>query len=363
MNSRLKHAMAASLMVLALAGCGKSDSPAGAAQEPAMVPAADKLMEDARASFKPIPLAPPKLEGINATAEVVALGRMLFVEPRLSASHALACASCHSISLGGADNRSTSVGHHWQLGGRNSPTVFNAAYNFSQFWDGRAKDLVEQAGGPMVNPVEMASPQDHVVEQLNSIPGYKALFAKAFPGEQDPVTLANVQKAIAAFESTLVTPGAPFDAYLRGDDGALDQAQKDGLKLFLEKGCASCHGGLNVGGGMYARFGMASDPDPKLRPAGDLGRFSVTKDEADKYSYKVPTLRNIALTAPYFHTGAVWDLGEAVRVMGKVQLGQDLSEDETTRIVAFLQSLTAPQPAVSIPALPPSGPNTTRPVD
>lgn len=358
---------ATAILALTIGGCNKQPSesetpaPGGPVEEPSMGAAADKLMEDARAVFKPIPLNPPKLDGNDATPEKLALGRMLYFDPRLSASHAISCASCHSIGLGGADNESTSIGHRWQHGGRNSPTVFNAAYNLAQFWDGRAKDLFEQAGGPMVNPVEMASPQDHIVEQLKSLSAYNAYFAKAFPGGGDPVTRENVQKAIAVFEATLITPNAPFDKYLRGDNNALDGQQKAGLQLFMDKGCASCHSGVNIGGGMYAKFGVQSAPGAKLLPPGDLGRFTVTKDEADRYSFKVPTLRNIALTAPYFHTGSVWDLNEAITVMGKTQLGVDLTPDEASKIAAFLGSLTGDTPQVTIPALPASDGKTTRP--
>lgn len=366
MIQRIVLAASAAVLALAVAGCGSDaggdkSASAGPVAEPTMGAPADELMKLAQEQFKPIPLNPPKLAGIAATPELVTLGQMLYFDPRLSASHAISCASCHSVGLGGADNRATSVGHHWQLGGRNAPTVFNAAYNVAQFWDGRAKDLFEQAGGPVVNPVEMASPPAHIAEQLKSLPGYKAYFDKAFPGGGDSVTPANVQKAIAAFEATLVTPNAPFDAYLRGDNDAIDAEEKAGFKLFVDKGCAACHGGMNVGGGMYAKFGVVADPDAKYRPAGDLGRIAVTRDEADKYVYKVPTLRNITLTAPYFHTGSAWDLGEAVDVMARAQLGVTLTPDERGKIVAFLGTLNGEQPQVTFPALPPSDGKTTRP--
>ena len=364
MRSKATGAMAVALALATVACSGGKPTDAasgGPVDEPAMGAPVDDLMKQAQDLFKPIPLNPPKLAGIDATPALVDLGRMLYFDPRLSASHAIACASCHSVGLGGADNRSTSVGHHWQLGGRNAPTVFNAAFNFSQFWDGRAKDLYEQAGGPVVNPVEMASPPVHIAEQLKSLPGYGAFFAKAFPGDGDSIRPENVQKAIAAFEATLTTPNAPFDRYLRGDAKALDDKQKAGLKLFIDKGCAACHGGVNMGGAMYAKFGVQADPGPQHRPAGDLGRFTVTKDEADRHAYKVPTLRNIALTAPYFHAGSAWDLSEAVQVMGKAQLGADLTPDENAGIVAFLGSLTGDQPQVSFPALPPSDAKTARP--
>ena len=175
--------------------------------------AQDDLLVKAKQQFEPIPTAPPELPGNAATPAKVELGKMLYFDPRLSASHAISCSSCHNIGLGGADAEPTSIGHRWQHGGRNAPTVFNAVFNTAQFWDGRAKDLEQQAGGPMVNPVEMASPESHVAEQLKGIPGYGELFAKAFPGEPDLITLANAQKAIAVFEATLITPNAPFDRF------------------------------------------------------------------------------------------------------------------------------------------------------
>jgi len=326
-----------------------------------MVAAADTLMQAAREQFKPIPAVAPELPGNPATPEKLALGKMLYFEPRLSESHSISCASCHNLGLGGADNSSTSVGHRWQRGGRNSPTVLNAVYNTAQFWDGRAKDLEEQAGGPMVNPVEMASPPAHVPDQLKSIPGYVTAFEKAFPGEADPVTLANAQKAIAVFEARLRTPGAPLDRYLEGDAGALTAQQKAGLQLFVDRGCSSCHNGINIGGGQYAPFGLAEKPDASMLPPGDHGRFAVTKSPDDDYVYKVPSLRNITLTAPYFHTGSVWDLKDAIKVMGTAQLGAALTDAETADIAAFLESLTGEQPQVAVPVLPPSVGTSKRP--
>src|SRR5512144_935626 len=202
------------------------------------VSAQDNLMTAAKARFKPIPATPPALPGNPATPAKVALGTMLYFDPRLSASHAISCSSCHNVGLGGVDAEPTSIGHRWQRGGRNAPTVINAVFNTAQFWDGRAKDLEQQAGGPMVNPIEMASPKAHVGEQLGAIPGYTASFKSAFPGEAQPVTLENAQKAIAVFEATLITPNAPFDRYLKGDAGALTAQQKQGLSAFINKGCA-----------------------------------------------------------------------------------------------------------------------------
>jgi cytochrome c peroxidase len=319
------------------------------------------LLASARQIFEPIPPTPPAIPGNPATPEKIALGKMLFFEPRLSASHGISCNSCHNLGLGGADGMPTSVGHRWQHGGRNAPTVLNASFNLAQFWDGRAKDLEEQAGGPILNPIEMASTKTDVVALLRSIPGYGAAFAEAFPGAPSPATLENAQKAIALFEATLITPDAPFDRYLRGATDALTAEQKAGLGLFMEKGCADCHAGINIGGSMYARFGLASAPGPELLPPDDKGRVAVTKEADDTYVYKVPTLRNITLTAPYFHTGKVWDLREAVAVMGTVQRGERLTEDEIDKITIFLESLTGEQPKVSYPVLPPDGKNTPRP--
>jgi len=328
---------------------------------PASGIAADSLMQAAQAQFKPIPAQPPALPGNPATPAKVELGKMLFFDPRLSASHTISCNSCHNVGLGGVDVAEKSIGHKWQKGGRNSPTVFNAVFNTAQFWDGRAKDLEEQAGGPMVNPIEMASPKEHVNEQLRGIPGYAPAFKAAFPGETNPVNLANAQKAIAVFEATLITPNAPFDRYLKGDASALNANQTAGLKLFIEKGCAACHNGVNVGGGRYAPFGIVEKPGAELLPPADKGRFAVTKTAGDEYVFKVPTLRNIELTAPYFHSGRSWDLSQAVGVMASSQLGLPVTDDEAGKIVAFLGALTGDQPKIAYPVLPPSVAATPRP--
>lgn len=327
----------------------------------ARVFAQDSLMTTARARFKPIPTTPPALAGNPATPAKVELGKMLYFDPRLSASHAISCNSCHMIGLGGGDAGETSIGHKWQRGARNSPTVFNAVFNIAQFWDGRAADLEQQAGGPMTDKVEMAAAPAHVPEQLQAIPGYVTAFRAAFPADPRPVSLANVQKAIAVFEATLITPNAPFDKYLRGNAAALDATQKEGLRLFMDRGCSTCHNGINVGGGMYAPFGIVEKPGSELLPAHDKGRFSVTKATGDEYVFKAPTLRNVALTPPYFHTGRSWDLKQAVAVMGASQLGTKLSDAEAGTIVSFLESLTGEQPKVVYPILPPSVAASPRP--
>lgn len=328
---------------------------------PGSAVAADPLMTAAQALFKPIPASPPELPGNPATPARLELGKMLFFEPRLSASHAISCNSCHNVGLGGVDAAEKSIGHQWQRGGRNSPTVLNAVFNTAQFWDGRARDLEEQAGGPLVNPVEMATPKEHVAIQLKGIPGYVTAFQAAFPGEADPVTLANAQKAIAVFEATLITPNAPFDRYLKGDASALDAGQSAGLRLFMDKGCAGCHNGINLGGDRYAPFGIVEKPGADVLPPDDKGRFMVTSTAGDEYVFKVPSLRNIALTAPYFHSGRSWDLRQAVGVMAASQLGLPVTDEEAGKIVEFLGALTGDQPRITYPALPPGVATTPRP--
>lgn len=342
------------LLTVACSGNGGSSDGEGSQVEPELAQTSDPLILKARDLFKVIPLNTPKIDGVVSTPELVELGKTLFFEPRLSATHSISCASCHNPGLAGADNSPFSAGFHGARGGRNSPTVLNAVFNFTQFWDGRAKDLIEQAGGPLVNPVEMASPKAHVTEQLLALPGYATLFAAAFPGQKEPVTLQNAQIAIAAFEATLTTPNAPFDKYLRGEATALDGTQKAGLSLFIDKGCAACHGGTNLGGTMYQKFGVTGDPGPIYRPVNDKGRGGVTGNAAEDYFFKVPTLRNIELTAPYFHTGSEPDLKKTIDVMAKVQMGQTLSATEIDQIAAFLGSLTGDQPKVTVPKLPAS---------
>jgi len=322
---------------------------------------ADDLMTSARALFRPIPTTPPALPGNPATPAKVELGKMLYFDPRLSASHAISCNSCHNVGLAGMDAMQTSIGHKWQRGDRNAPTVWNAVFNTAQFWDGRAKDLEEQAGGPMLNPVEMASHKELLAERLGTIPGYVTAFKAAFPGEAKPVTLENAQKAIAVFEATLITPNAPFDQYLRGDASALNATQKEGLQLFMSTGCTACHNGVNVGGSVYAPFGVVEKPGSDLLPPQDKGRFMVTKNARDEYVFRAPTLRNVTLTAPYFHTGRAWDLRQAVGVMGSSQLGAQLTDEEIDKIVAFLGSLTGEQPKIVYPVLPPSVASTPQP--
>ncbi len=324
--------------------------------------AADELLDRARTVFRPLPLQAATAADNPSTPEKIALGRVLYFEPRLSASGLISCQTCHNVGLGGVDGQATSVGHAWQRGPRNAPTVFNAALNAVQFWDGRAPDLGEQAKGPMQASVEMASEPARVVGVLESMPAYVEMFRAAFPGVANAVTFDNVAHAIEAFEATLLTPNSPFDRYLRGDAAALTAEHADGLRLFMDRGCSACHGGVNVGGTSYFRFGVAKVPSATVRPPDDKGRAAVTRASADDYVFRVPTLRNVAVTRPYFHSGAVWTLDESVRIMSEVQLGVPLTDRDATHITAFLGTLTGDAPRVEHPILPVSTAATPKPV-
>jgi cytochrome c peroxidase len=321
----------------------------------------DDVRQQARAKLAPLPAKAPEAKGNPSSAAKVELGRMLYFDPRLSASQLISCNTCHNLSLGGADLQETSVGHGWQKGPRNAPTVLNAVFNVAQFWDGRAEDLKAQAKGPVQASVEMANRPERVVETLLSIPGYAPPFRKAFPGEKEPITFDNVVKAIEVFEATLLTPDAPLDRYLRGDRKALSPAEVAGLSLFLEKGCVTCHEGRNVGGADYDPFGVVEAPSDEVRPPGDTGRFRVTSTAADKYVFRAAPLRNVAITQPYFHSGKVWKLQDAVKIMGSAQLGIRLTDADVEPITGFLRTLTGRQPKVENPVLPPSSDATPRP--
>ncbi|MBB5214602.1 cytochrome-c peroxidase [Parapusillimonas granuli] len=326
----------------------------------ASTPSSEQLRKTASSLFKPIPEAQVVIKDRNLSVDQIELGKWLFFEPRLSKSHIISCNTCHSVGTGGADNIPTSIGHGWQAGPRNSPTVLNAVFNIAQFWDGRAADLKEQAKGPVQASVEMNATPKHVEETLRSIPEYVEFFAKAFPGEKDPVTFDNMAKAIEAFESTLVTPNSRFDQWLAGKE-TLSNHELNGLNLFINKGCVACHSGINVGGQGYFPFGVIKRPGAEVLPAGDKGRFAVTNTASDEYVFRAGPLRNIALTAPYFHSGEVWDLEQAVAIMGSSQLGHELNTEEVKAITAFLHTLTGEQPRVEYPILPRSTPATPRP--
>lgn len=274
--------------------------------------------------------------------ELIALGKKLYEEKALSINDTQSCASCHNIQAGGDDpnNTSTSQGALGEFGGRNTPTVLNAGFHFRQFWDGRATDLVEQAKGPILNPVEMAmESEEQVVAKLKKINNYVLEFSQVFSEETSPITYDNIAHAIAAFERTLITRDR-FDDYLNGNNSALTKQEKEGLELFVETGCTVCHNGVALGGTSYQKMG-AIHPYEGI---SDMGRFDVTKKEEDKFFFKVPSLRNIAETTPYFHDGKVASLQDAVKQMAHMQIDVDLSDEETKKIVGFLKSLSGKLP-------------------
>lgn len=324
---------------------------------------AGDLRQDANAVFAPITPASvaSAIKNNELTPAKIELGKELFFDPRISRSQIISCNTCHNLSLGGVDAGSTSIGHGWQKGPRRAPTVLNAVFNVAQFWDGRAEDLKTQAKGPVQAGVEMNNTPANVEKTLSSIPDYVAQFKKAFPSEAQPVSFDNFAKAIEAFEATLITPNSRFDKFLAGNDAALDVVEKKGLRLFLDKGCVSCHSGVNVGGNGYFQFGVVEKPSAEILPPGDKGRQAVTKSASDEFVFRSAPLRNVALRAPYFHTGQVWTLEEAVAVMAADQLGQKLTPDETTAIVAFLGTLNGEQPKVEYPVLPARTKDTPRP--
>lgn len=287
---------------------------------------------------------------------LVELGKKLYFDTRLSKSGFISCNSCHNLSMGGTDNLKTSIGDHWQQGPINAPTVLNAKLNVKQFWDGRAADLKAQAGGPIANPGEMAFTHQLAIEVLDSIPAYVSEFEKAFgsPG----VNIDRVTTAIAAFEETLVTPNSRFDKWLMGDKTALTEQEGKGYALFKDSGCVACHNGPAVGGASFQKMGVV---EPYKTDSKAQGLAGVTGKDADRFNFKVPTLRNVELTYPYFHDGAAATLTEAVDTMGRLQLGKTFSADENAAIVAFLKTLTGDQPSFTMPILPPSTDKTPRP--
>jgi len=277
-------------------------------------------------AIKPIP------ERLPVDRDKASLGKMLFADPILSKDGTVSCMTCHNLADGGDDGLRYSFGIRGQQGHINAPTVYNAVFNFRQFWDGRAKDLKEQAIGPIVNPVEMGNDMPTVVERLQKNPTYRRKFNDIY---SDGVTPDNIADAIATYEKTLITPNSPFDRYLKGDSNAISDQAKEGYRLFKVKGCIICHNGMNVGGNLYNKFGIYKDAN-----SSSLGRYAITKRESDKYVFKVPSLRNVALTAPYMHDGRIRTLREAVKFMSQYQLGRYITEEEISAIEAFLRSLT-----------------------
>lgn len=287
---------------------------------------------------------------------MVELGKKLYFDPRLSKSGFISCNSCHNLSMGGTDNLKTSIGHNWQQGPINAPTVLNSSMNLAQFWDGRAADLKEQAGGPIANPGEMAFTHTLAIEVLESIPAYVTEFTQVFG--PDCINIDQVTEAIAEFEKTLVTPNSRFDQWLLGDTKAITADELAGYQLFKNSGCVACHMGPALGGSSFQKMGLVAPYETKNTAEG---LSAVTGKDADRFKFKVPTLRNVEMTYPYFHDGEAATLSEAVAVMGRLQLGKNFETTEIDQIVAFLITLTGEQPSFELPILPPSTDQTPRP--
>ena len=327
-------------------------------------PEDQELLKRAQGIFKPLPSAEEMQKLRPFTEEQVKLGHQLWYEPRLSKGNTVSCNSCHNLATAGVDNLPTSQGHKGQFGGRNSPTALNAALLGMQFWDGRAADVEEQAGGPLVNPVEMANDsQEAAAAKIAKIPEYQELFKTAFP-EDGAVSFKNITTALGAFERTLLTP-TKWDEYLKGNVNALNEQERKGVRAFMDSGCIACHSGVNLGGTTFQKFGLVQGPYWKFieDPKQDKGRADVTKKAEDEFFFRVPGLRNVAKTYPYFHNGSVWELDKAVTIMGKAQLGKDLTPEETENIVAFLKTLSGSvsESARTVPELPLSAPMESHP--
>lgn len=350
--------VAASSAAAVLAACEKKKAPptqettpsASASAAPAASTAAKVTIDkDMLSAFGPLPAAMTSDKN-PITEPKVELGRMLYYDKRVSRDGDVSCETCHQLDKFGVDHLPVSLGEKKQKGTRNAPTVYNAAGHLAQFWDGRSPDVEDQAKGPVLNPVEMGMKGAGAVEKrLSAIPGYVAAFKKAFPGEKNPVTFDNFAKAIGAFERKLVTP-SPWDQFLAGNAKALTDKEKQGFRTFVETGCPTCHTGVYVGGSMFQKLGLVKPwPDQK-----DQGRFKVTKKDQDRMMFKVPSLRNVAETAPYFHDASAKTLEQAVRMMAEHQLGKKLDDAQVASIVAWLKSLTGtiPEAYIKKPALP-----------
>ena len=333
-----------------------STAAVSAPQNSADISAEDKaLLERAQATFKPLPDLAEMQKVRPFTEEQVKLGQQLWYENRLSKGNTVSCNSCHNLATAGVDNMPTSAGHKSQFGARNSPTALNAALLGSQFWDGRAADVEEQAGGPLLNPVEMANATEaDAAAKIAGIPEYQEKFKAAFP-EDGAVSFKNITTALGAFERTLLTP-TRWDDYLKGNVSALSEQERKGVRAFMDNGCIACHSGVNLGGTMFQKFGLVDGPYWKHidDPKHDKGRADVTKKAEDEFFFRVPGLRNVERTYPYFHNGSVWELDKAVNIMAKAQLGKTLAPEDTENIVAFLKALSGnvPESARTMPELP-----------
>jgi cytochrome c peroxidase len=307
-----------------------------------------------------VALAQEPVEPIAPVKEInlgkVELGKKLYFDPRLSKSGFISCNSCHNLSMGGTDNLKTSIGHKWQQGPINSPTVLNSSLSLAQFWDGRAADLKAQAGGPIANPGEMAFTHTLAVDMLETIPEYVIEFKLVFG--KSVIDIDQVTDAIAEFEKTLVTPNSRFDHWLLGETDAITTEELAGYQMFKMSGCMACHNGSALGGTSFQKMGVV---EPYLTTNTAQGLIAVTGKDADRFKFKVPTLRNVALTYPYFHDGEAATLSQAVDIMGRLQLGKKFTPGEDAQIVAFLKTLTGDQPLFDLPMLPPSTDKTPRP--
>ena len=376
-NEAPKAAPGASEAAVQTASPAAAENTASNAASAASAPAASAVVADSNASpedqellkraqgiFKPLPSAEEMQKLRPFTEEQVKLGHQLWYEPRLSKGNTVSCNSCHNLASAGVDNMPTSQGHKGQFGGRNSPTALNAALLGMQFWDGRAADVEEQAGGPLVNPVEMANDsQEAAAAKIAKIPEYQELFKTAFP-EDGAVSFKNITTALGAFERTLLTP-TRWDEYLKGNVSALSEQERKGVRAFMDNGCIACHSGVNLGGNSFQKFGLVKGPYWKFieDPKRDKGRADVTKKTEDEFFFRVPGLRNVAKTYPYFHNGSVWELDKAVNIMGMAQLGKELSKEDTDNIVAFLNTLSGSvsESARTMPELPLSAPLESQP--
>lgn len=328
--------------------CGGGQQPAAqqeSAATAAITPEDQELLKQAQSLFAALPEKAEDAEhAVNP--DKVALGKVLYYDTRLSKAGKNSCNSCHNLATFGVDNEVTSEGDAGKRGSRNSPTTLNAALHFTQFWDGRAKNVEEQAGMPILNPVEMNIPSKEFLEKkLKDIAEYKELFAKAYPGSANAITYANIQDAIGNFERTLLTP-SKFDQYLKGNINAMSADERAGLHEFISSGCTTCHAGVALGGTMFQKFGLVSDYRPLTGSKGnDNGRKDITKDDFDKDMFKVPSMRNVTKTQPFFHDGSVADLGQAVKIMAKVELNKELTDAQVSSIIAFLTALEGDLPA------------------
>ncbi len=351
MNLRTSATLLGSLCVVTLGAAAlqacrspREQPPARENVEPSTHPESPPEFRRLRASLQALP------DRVEVDERKRVLGRRLFHDTALSVDNTLSCASCHALDQGGTDRRPSSLGVRNQVGPINSPTVLNARYNFVQFWDGRAGNLRDQAAGPVANPMEMGHTWPNVVIALNRSPDYVSAFRESYP---TGITQETVCDAIAVYEETLITPG-PIDRFLRGDDLALNEEQREGARLFESVGCTTCHLGINIGGTSFQKMGAVRDYFAQRGTpltAADVGRFGVTHREADRYFFKVPTLRNVADTGPWFHDAHARTLEDAVRTMGSVQLGRDLDATQVQRLTAFLRALSGPIPAGAV--LPP----------